>query len=263
MTLAAPAADLPAGELIRYWRGTRRLSQMALAHEAEISPRHLSFIETGRANASPATIDRLSTVLALTLRQRNALMLAAGFAPQHPRRHWSDPELQSIQRSLSEIVHAHLPFPALIMDARGDVLLANRTLLALVGDGAPTDGTPANVYRLALLPGPFADRIENRDEWHATLTAELVEQAARTGDPQLAELAHQAVARQPRAAIAHDDTLPVVPLVLRHGDRMLRFTSIRTHLSAPREVLSSELALETFMPLDDETREVLAALNAG
>lgn len=234
---------------------------MALAHESGISPRHLSFIETGRSRASRDMLDRLAETLDLSLRHRNALMLAAGFAPPYARRRWSDPELADITRSLSHIVQAHQPFPALVADGRGDVLLANPSLLALVGDAAT--GTQPNIYRLALLPGPFADRIVNRHEWHAFLTAELIDQATRTGDPDLAAMVEQAMAQvHPDGAGAPDEALPVVPLVLRHGDALLRLTSIRTRLTAPREVLTSELSLETFIPLDDETRAALEALSA-
>lgn len=275
MSRSTSPDSLSPGDLLRRWRAERRLSQMALAHESGISPRHLSFIETGRSRAGRATLDRLASSLGLGLRQRNALMLAAGFAPPHARRTWTDPELADLTRALSQIVQAHQPFPALLMDARGDVLLANPSLLALVGDTA-TDAAP-NVYRLALLPGPFSDRIVNRREWQSLLTAELIEHAARTGDPELAELAQQALAQQTGAmrpdpatdddattdGTAREDTAPVIPLVLRHGDMLLRLASIRTHLTAPREVLSSELSLETFIPLDDATRSALETISAN
>lgn len=264
---AATASDARAvtgarpGQLIQHWRAERRKSQMALAHEADVSPRHLSFVETGRSNPSSAALSRIAAALDLSLRDHNTLMLAAGFAPPHPSSPWTGLELESIHRSLTEIVQAHAPFPAMVIDIRGDVLLANRPLLALIGD-LPDEQQPLNTYRLVLQPGRFADQIVNRDAWQAHLAARLIERAADTGDPMLVEMAEATT----RSTIADLDdngppTTPVLPLILRRPEGILNLSSIRAYLTEPRDVTASELSLETFIPLNDRTRAILEQIN--
>lgn len=233
---------------------------MGLAQEAGISPRHLSFVETGRSNASRTTLSRLAKVLDLSLRDHNTLMLVAGYAPPHPSNLWTAPGWESVHRSLAEMVQAHAPFPAMVVDFRGDILLANSVLLTLLGDVAE-DQKPLNTYRLVLEPDGIGDRIVNRDVWQSLLAGRILERAAETGDPTLSALA-EAVTVPPRIAPSDESSVPapVVPLLLRCGEDVLTLAGIRAYLTEPRDVTAAELCLESFIPLDAGTRTILAQL---
>lgn len=249
-----------AGGLIRRWRAARRMSQMDLALESRISPRHLSFVETGRSNPSRATLSSVSIALDLSLREHNSLMMAGGYSPTYPSTPWTAPELQIVQRSLSEMVRAHAPFPAMVVDFRGDILLANDTLLELVGDVADKQ-KPLNAYRLVLGQDGIADRIVNRDVWHSHMADRVIERAAETGDPALLATAESVTAR-PHTGRSDERSMssPVLPLLLEYDGDVLTLTSIRAYLTEPRDVTASELCLETFIPLDDCTRTALAKI---
>ena len=233
------------------------MSQMVLAHEAGISPRHLSFVETGRSAPSRTTLHKVGAALDLSLRDQNNLLLTAGYAPPHPSTPWTAPEWQDVHRSLAEMVQASVPFPAMVVDANGDILLANSVLLTLLGDLA-AEQQPLNTYRLVLAPGGIADRIVNAETWQSLLTARLLERTAETDDPALPVLATPVT---PRSRIAPADQpavpAPVVPLLLTHGHHVLTLASVRAYLTEPRDVTAAELCLETFIPLDGSTRIVL------
>lgn len=233
---------------------------MDLAQEAGISPRHLSFVETGRSNASRTTLSSLAVALDLSLRDHNTLMLAAGYAPPHPSNPWTAPGWESVHRSLAEMVQAHAPFPAMVVDFKGDILLANSVLLALLGDVAD-DQKPLNSYRLVLEPDGIGDRIVNRDVWQSLLAGRILDRAAETGDPTLSALA-EAVTVPPRTAVNDERSAsaPVVPLLLRYGEDVLTLAGIRAYLTEPRDVTAAELCLESFIPLDAGTRTILAQL---
>ncbi|HIZ35635.1 MAG TPA: helix-turn-helix transcriptional regulator [Candidatus Ruania gallistercoris] len=260
MTTNATGTGRSAGQLIQRWRAARRMSQMVLAHEAGISPRHLSFVETGRSAPSRTTLHKVGAALDLSLREKNTLLLTAGYAPPHPSTPWTAPEWQDVHRSLTEMVQASVPFPAMVVDANGDILLANSVLLTLLGDLA-ADQQPLNTYRLVLAPGGIADRIVNAETWQSLLTTRLLERAAETDDPALPALATPV---PPRSRIAPTDQpavpAPVVPLLLTYGQDVLTLASVRAHLTEPRDVTAAELCLETFIPLDTGTRTVLEKL---
>jgi len=247
--------------LIQHWRTDRNKSQTTLAHEAGVSPRHLSFVETGRSNPSRATLSRVAAALELSLRDHNTLMLAAGFAPPHPDSAWTAPGLQGIHRSLTDMVRAHAPFPAMVIDIRGDILLANKPLLALIGN-VTDEQRPLNAYRLVLQPGGLADRIVNRDVWQGHMAARLIKRAADTGDPTLVAMA-EAVASSSIRGAGNDASasVPALPLILQQPEGVLSLASIRAHLTEPRDVTASELCLETFIPLDDSTRAILEKIS--
>lgn len=260
MTTNRTGVSRPAGQLIQRWRAARRMSQMVLAHEAGISPRHLSFVETGRSAPSRTTLHKVGAALDLSLRDQNTLLLAAGYAPPHPSTPWTAPQWQDMHRSLAEMVQASVPFPAMVVDVNGDILLANTVLLTLLGElGA--EQQPLNTYRLVLAPGGIGDRIVNAETWQSLLTTRLAERAAETDDPALPALATPAA---PRSRTAPADqpavTAPVVPLLLTYGQDVLTLASVRAYLTEPRDVTAAELCLETFIPLDASTRTVLEEL---
>jgi transcriptional regulator with XRE-family HTH domain len=162
------------GEKLRDWRRQRRLSQLDLACEAELSSRHLSFLERGRSTPSRDMVLRLAERLDVPLRERNVLLLAAGFAPAFPERSLDDPALESIRQGIQSLLTAHEPYPALVIDRHWSMVAANRAVAPLVRSAAPKLLTPpVNVLRLSLHPEGLACRIQNLGEWRAHLLASL------------------------------------------------------------------------------------------
>lgn len=254
------------GEMLRFWRGRRRRSQMDLALAAGVSTRHLSFVETGRSGASRELLGALAEELEIPLRERNALLLAAGYAPAYAERPLDDPGLAPVRGALEQLVAAHEPYPALVVDRWGDVQLAGATVGALL-DGLDPDalGPPVNVYRVCLHPGGLAPRIRNLAQWREHLLHRLERQVRVTADGRLTALLAECrgypgppagtVTALPSAAA---DVL--LPLLLDTPAGPLAFHSTMTTFGAPHDVTLAELALETFLPADDTTRAALHAL---
>ena len=177
------------GELLRQWRQRRGLSQLALAGAADVSARHLSFVETGRARPSRALLLRLGEHLDVPLRDRNALLLAAGLAPAYPERGLADPPLAAVADAVARILAAYEPFPALVVDRHWELVDANAAVDRLTAGCAPALlEPPCNVLRLCLHPDGLAPRILTLGSWRAHLLARLRHQVAATGDPRLQEL---------------------------------------------------------------------------
>lgn len=242
-----------AGMLLRSWRETRRVSQLSLAHGAGVSPRHLSFIETGRSRPTSQMILRLCRHLDVPLREQNRLLLAAGFAPAHPEHDLADPPMAQVAEAVGLILDAHLPYPALVVDRGWDLVAANDAVYALLdGVDAALLEPPVNVVRLALHPDGLAPRIVNLAAWHDHLVERLAREHAVSADPRLRALLDEVGRPGERAA---DPPGLVVPLRLRSGDRELSLISTTTVFGTPREVTVSELAIETFLPADAATRE--------
>ena len=256
------AAETGAGPMIREWRKRRRLSQLDLALEAEISQRHLSFLESGRAAPSRAMVIRLAEHLSVPLRHRNRLLMAAGYAPAFGERTLDDPSLQPAMAAVEAVLRAQEPYPALAIDRHWNLLRANRALdpfLAAVGDAALL-APPVNVLRLSLHPRGLAPMIENLAQWRAHLLARLAALIDATADAGLEALekelrAYPAGDRPRRAALAADAI--ATPLRLRHGDGVLSFISTTTVFGTPLDVTLQELAIESFFPADDATRAAL------
>lgn len=256
------------GHLIRDWRQLRRLSQLDLALEAEISQKHLSFIESGRSSPSRDMVLLLAEHLGVPLRERNALLLAAGYAPVYLERSLEDPGLQAARGAIELLLKGHEPYPAIAVDRHWTLLAANAAvapLLALAGD-ADLLRPPVNVLRLSLHPHGLAPAILNLAEWRGHLIARLRQQIRATADPQLAELLTELLSYPaPSAAIAksraEEDAEPpiVVPLKLQLGETVLSLISATTVFGTPVDVTLSELALETFFPADAATAEALRA----
>jgi transcriptional regulator with XRE-family HTH domain len=255
----------PVGERLREWRLRRRLSQLDLALDAEISTRHLSFVETGRAAPSREMLLNLADRLELPLRERNALLLSAGFAPVFPQRPLDDPALQPARAAIERLIGAHEPYPALAVDRHWNLVAANAAVATLAAGVAPALlAPPANVLRLALHPEGLAPRIENLAEWRSHLLARLRRQCAETGDRTLAEL-HSELSGYPGGGgdEPFDAAALAVPLRLRVGEESLSLLSTTLVFGAAREVTLSELAIEIFLPADPATAEALRRLHAS
>jgi transcriptional regulator with XRE-family HTH domain len=262
----AIATSHRAGDLLRAWRAKRRLSQLEVALTAGVSARHLSFIETGRSNASAELLIALADVLDLPLRERNALLLAAGFAPRYPETQLEAPGLAAMRDALTRVLDAHDPYPGLALDRRWNVVIANRAarrLLALVPDDllAP----PHNVFRLGLHPRGIAALTTNFDDWGRYLLRTLQRLADESTEPEAAGLLDevraypnvQALLARPAPA-PRGDAL-IVPCVLEvHGQRLSLFTTLAT-FGSPRDVTLAELTVELFYPSDAVTAAALRA----
>ncbi|GGJ36163.1 transcriptional regulator [Deinococcus roseus] len=246
--------------MLRAWRQRRRLSQMDLALEADISTRHLSFLETGRSQPSREMVLNLATHLNVPLREQNLLLTAAGYAPVFPERPLHDPALQAARKALDLILQGHEPYPALLVDRHWNLQAMNRAIPALL-EGLPADllHPPVNVLRLALHPEGLAPRIENLSAWREHLLERLKRQVVLTADAALIQLltelqSYPAPARTRELAPFSD---LAVPLKLRTPEGTLSFISTTTVFGTAVEVTLSELTLETFFPADAFTLQVL------
>lgn len=254
------------GQHLRHWRRQRRWSQLALALAAEVSPRHLSWLETGRAQPSRAMLLRLAQHLELPLRERNAWLLAAGFAPMYAERALGDAALAPALQALERLLQAHEPNPALAVDRHWHLVAANRMLGLLTRQAAPQLlQPPVNVLRLALHPQGLAGFIVNLPAWRGHVLARLQRQVHNTGDAALQALADELRA-YPGGEAGHDEaeaTAPVaLPLQLHTPAGPLALISTIAVFGAPHDVLLSELAIETFFPADEASAQRLQALAA-
>ena len=252
------------GALLRDWRRRRRLSQLDLACEADISTRHLSFLETGRSTPSREMVLHLAERLFVPLRERNALLLAAGYAPVFRERTLDDPTLQSARRVIDLVLAGHEPYPALAVDRHWTLVAANRVIPPLlVGVEPSLLEPPVNVLRLSLHPRGLAPRIVNLAEWRAHLLARLRRQIDVSADPVLAELLSELsgypVPREtePQASDMTDYAGVAIPFQLAAGDTVLSFLSTTTVFGTPVDITLSELALESFFPADAATADAL------
>lgn len=251
------------GDQLRNWRQLRRMSQMDLALETEISTRHLSFIESGRSRPSRDMVLRLAEQLDVPLRGRNAMLVAAGWAPVYPERTLDDPELQPARRAVELILKGHEPYPALAVDRHWNMVAANQAVGPLIeGVAAALLQPPINVLRLSLHPDGVAPRIVNLAEWKAHLLHRLREQWLASGDAEIGRL-HEELAAYPAPPCidGRDDFAGIlVPMVIDVGGTHLSFFSTTTVFGTPTEVTLSELAIEAFFPADEATA---AALGRG
>ena len=265
-TFANPNASF--GALLRVWRQRRRRSQLDLALDAEVSQRHLSFVESGRATPSREVVVRLAEQLDVPLRERNALLLAAGYAPLYAERPLDDPAMRAARAAVEVILHAHAPHPALAVDRHWRLVAANAAvapLLAGVADPALLS-PPVNVLRLSLHPSGLAPRIANLPEWRAHLLERLRRQVAASADAELASLLTELAAFGPPPAGGPVAATPqlqggiAVPLQLDTAQGQLSLISTTTVFGTPVEVTLSELAIEAFYPADEATAERLIRL---
>ena len=265
-TDSAPRASL--GDLLREWRKRRHHSQLALALEAGISQRHLSFVESGRAQPSRDMVLLLAEHLDIPLRERNRLLNAAGFASMFPEHSLDDPALAAARRAIDRVLQAHEPYPAIAIDRHWNLVSSNRAAGGFLAGVAPSLlGPPMNVLRASLHPEGMAPRIANLAQWRAHLTQRLQHQCEVSGDPTLiallAELRGYAyppsTTSTPTPSIAHADDRVFVPLQLATEMGVLSFISTTTVFGTPVDVTVSEIALECFFPADDSTAAFLRA----
>jgi transcriptional regulator with XRE-family HTH domain len=248
------------GGLIREWRRRRRLSQLDLAGEAEISQRHLSFLESGRARPSREMLLHLAEQLDVPLRERNMMLVAAGFAPHYPEGAYGDPAMAAARAMVGRVLAAHEPFPALAVDRHWTMLDANRAVAPLLAGVAPwLLRPPVNVLRLALHPEGVAPRIANLPELRAHMLERLRRQAEQTADTALVALLAELRALPGGAPhrVDHAAGAIAIPLRLRTEGGELSFISTVTVFGTPVDVTLSELAIETFLPADAATAEAL------
>jgi len=246
----------PIGALLRQWRETRRMSQLALALDASISTKHLSFVESGRAAPSREMVLTLADALAIPLRGRNALLLAAGFAPVYSQHAFDAPELASARRAVELVLAGLEPYPAIAVDRHWHLVAANRAFAPLVAGIAPALlAPPANVLRASLHPDGLAPRIVNLAEWRAHVLLRLHQQIEVSADPVLTAL-YAELGGGPGAP-ARDHADPVATLRLRDGDAVLSLLSTTTVFGTPIDVTLSELAIESFLPADAATAGAL------
>ncbi|KNX38966.1 helix-turn-helix domain-containing protein [Luteipulveratus halotolerans] len=244
------------GAMLRSWRERRRLSQLDLANRADVSARHLSYLENGRSRPSSAMILRLCEHLDIPLREQNKVLLAGGYAPAHAEHALTDPPLRQANQAIEQILAAHQPWPALVVDRGWDLVSANDAIYRLVEGVDPALlEPPVNVIRLALDPRGLAARTVNLDEWRAHLLARIAREYDQCGDERLALLLKEF---GPVPSDAARNAELVISLQLRAGDDVLSFISATTVFGTPHEVTLSELAIETFYPADDETRRLVA-----
>jgi len=262
---SAVAQPVRVGDYLRQWRQRRHLSQLDLAVDAEISARHLSFVETGRAAPSRDMVMRLAERLDVPLRERNVLLVAAGFAPAFPQRTLDDPALTAARAAVDQVLKAHEPSPALAVDRHWNLVSANRMVMPILDGIAPhLLAPPLNVLRLSFHPDGLAARTANLGEWCAHLLERLHRQCEATADPQLLAL-YQELKTYPvpaRAAPISADAV-AVPFKLKRGGEVLSFISTTMVFGTPIDVTLSEIAIETFFAADDATAARLRSMAAS
>ncbi|SHL37892.1 transcriptional regulator, XRE family [Pseudonocardia thermophila] len=249
------------GPLLREWRRRRRMTQLDLGLAADVSPRHLSFLETGRSRPSREMVLHLSEELDVPLRARNELMIAAGYAPAYTEHSLDDAELTEVRRSLDTILIGHEPNPAVLVDGSWNLVSANRAVAVLVEliDPDLMSGTP-NVLRASMHPRGLAPHVEDLEEYAAHLVSRLRRQAERSATTGLRALLREIVGYCTEAGIdpnAQPKDRIVLPLRIRHPDGPLTFFSTVSVVGAPLDVTLDEVAVETFFAADETTAAYL------
>lgn len=263
--------DVNVGSLLRSWRKLRRITQLELALKADSSARHISFIETGRSIPSRTMVLHLAEQLEVPMRERNSLLMAAGYAPSYPETPLADPAMTPLRVGLEQLLTAYEPHPALAMDGMYDVVAANKGVRMLLdGVAGHLLRPPMNAMRLTLHPQGLAPRIRNLPEWRAHLLERMERQAAMRSSKALYSLYEEVAGYPvpggdrshagPAGHTAADGTAAhpyALPLRIELGGRVLSFISTATTFNTPMDVTVSELAVETFLPADPETAAVL------
>ncbi|MFG2949884.1 helix-turn-helix domain-containing protein [Streptomyces adustus] len=253
MSIAAEVP--PVGALLRTWRERRRFSQQELSNRSRVSTRHLSRVETGKAHPTPEMLMHLSDNLEVPLRDRNQLLLAAGYAPRYQDHQLDDASIAVVMDGLRRLLDAHLPYPALLLDDHWDIVDANAAVDQLLAGCAPELlEPPINVVRVCLHPDGLAGRIRNRTEWGSHLLQQVSHRAERTHDKRHHELAAEIAGYLDTSDAATPLAGPVITLEVDVDGTTLRFFSISATLSTATDAALAGLHLETFLPADDETR---------
>ncbi len=266
MTTVASGAGV--GPLLRGWRERRRISQLELSLRAGSAARHISFIETGRSRPSEEMILRLAEHLDVPVRERNALLLAAGYAPRYAETSLDDPSMGALREGIERLLHGYEPYPALVVDGTYNVIAANQGIAMLL-DGLPAHllTPPLNAMRITLHPEGLAPRIRNLPEWRGHLLAQMERQIALARSDALRAL-YDEVAAFPVPGTgdeaAREDPTPypgfALPLRIEHDGRLLSFVSSISTFNTPMDVTVAELAIETLLPADPATVKYLQSL---
>ena len=262
----APATRTHFGDHLRHWRQHRRLSQLELSAQADISTRHLSFVETGRSLPSREVVLRLSDRLEIPLRERNAMLTAAGYAPMYRERTLDDPALAAARQAIDLVLASHAPSPALAVDRHWNMVAHNRVVPRLLADiDASLLTPPINVLRLSLHPNGLAPRILNLGQWRAHLFDRLRQQVRASGDAGLAALCDELLAYPVPPGLddlqlAGELAGVVVPLRLKTSFGVMSFISTTTIFGTPVDVTLQELAIETLFAADEATAGLLRGL---
>ena len=260
-----PSPSRSVGEQLKEWRQRRRLSQLELAMDAEISARHVSFLETGRSQPSRDMILRLAERLEVPMRERNVLLVAAGFAPVYPVRSLDDPALEAARKAIDVVLEAQKPYPAFALDRHWNVCASNAALPEMyAGVDASLMERPVNAMRISLHPQGLAPRIVNLGEWRAHLLARLRQQIDVTADPGLMKLFDELAAypapggaKAARVNVSQEYAGVVVPLRFKTEAGTLSLFSTTTIFGTPVDVTLAELAIESFFPADAATADML------
>ncbi|WP_351222815.1 helix-turn-helix transcriptional regulator [Streptomyces sp. NPDC002133] len=275
MTTVAP--DTGVGPLLRAWRERRRLTQLELALRADSSARHISFVETGRSRPSEEMILKLAEHLDVPVRERNALLLAAGYAPRYAETSLDDPSLEALREGMERLLHGYEPYPALVVDGTYTVVAANRGIAMLL-EGLPEHllTPPLNAMRITLHPEGLAPRIRNLREWRGHLLTQMERQMALARSDSLRRL-YEEVAAYPlpeRGGDATDHDVPqdvagpephpyfALPLRIEHHGVVLSFVSSISTFNTPLDITVAELAIETFLPADPATVKYLQSMTS-
>jgi transcriptional regulator with XRE-family HTH domain len=262
MTTAVPTAPA-VGDLLREWRRRRRLSQLDVSLDAAVSARHLSFVETGRSKPSRELVLHLAEFLDVPLRERNALLLAAGYAPAYGETPLDADAMEPVRGALDKILAGHAPYPAVIVDRRWDLVSANAPALAILSDGVAPEllAPPANALRVCLHPDGLAPRIANLGEYGAHLITRLQRQVAVSPDPGVAALRDELLGyrgtAEPADAASEPAELLFAPLRLRALGHELRLFSTLATFGTALDITVAELAIESFFPADAATEAAL------
>jgi transcriptional regulator with XRE-family HTH domain len=264
----AMANTATVGVLLRQWREHRRLSQLDLANNAEISARHLSFLETGRSNPSRDMIVRLSQELQIPLRQRNTLLNAGGYAEMYPERRLGDPALNVVGNIVDIVLSGHEPNPAMAIDHRWNILATNRMIDILLRTADPSlRQPPMNAMRLGLHPAGLAPHIRNFAEWRTHAIVSLKRRIELTADRELVQLLNEvqsypfATTKEQRTQAVKDDFAIVLEMETSKGPINLLTTTMV--FGTPKDVTVSELAIECFFPQDERSAKTLRELCAS
>ncbi|MFD7286439.1 helix-turn-helix domain-containing protein [Streptomyces sp. NPDC059863] len=266
---AVRAAEPAVGPLLRDWRKRRRVSQLELAIRADSSARHISFIETGRARPSEEMVLRLADRLDVPVRERNTLLLAAGYAPRFTETALDDPAMDAVRQGLERLLQGYEPYPAVVVDGTYTVVAANRGI-AMLMEGLPAKllAPPLNAMRLTLHPEGLAPRIRNLPEWRGHLLDQMERQLALDRSPALRAVYDEVAAYPLPESAAEEGTTAAgdagalrsvagpsfaLPMIIEHDGRVLSFLSSISTFNTPMDVTVAELAIETFLPADPAT----------
>ncbi|MET4050326.1 transcriptional regulator with XRE-family HTH domain [Rhodococcus sp. UYP5] len=261
--MTTTTAPVPFGALLRQWRSHRRVSQLELSSKAEVSTRHLSFVETGRSQPSREMVLRMCVHLDVPLRERNRLLLAAGFAPVYPENDLASPQMEPARIAVREVLEAHLPYPAVAVDRTWNIVDANAAVVVLTQVVSPAllAQQPLNALRLTLHPDGMAPHITNLGQWRAAVLAALLRSAHARADNEMLAL-HDELLAYPGDESDSDQAVTdpgaiYVPLKLRVGDTDLSFLAIIATFGTALDITLSELAIESFFPADTVTSDYL------